>query len=74
MKKETEVYLGDGLYASFDNNCFDFEIRAPRMGTSGDIVDHYIVLGPNEMTEFINFICSKVGPEVVEKMIKHDWT
>lgn len=72
MKKETEVYLGDGLYASFDNDCF--EIRTPRMGASGDIVDHYIVLGPYEMTEFINFISSKVGPEVVEKMIKHDWT
>lgn len=43
-----EVYLGDGLYASFDG--FMFVLRAPR----GE-VDHWVGLEPQVLQAFDNF-------------------
>jgi hypothetical protein len=40
-----EVYLGDGLYASFDG--FAFTLRAPRTGG-----DHWVALEPEVLEAF----------------------
>jgi len=40
--KRNEIYLGDGLYASFDG--YHVVLRAPRMGG-----DHYVALEPSVM-------------------------
>jgi hypothetical protein len=46
---ENEVYLGDGLYASFDG--FIFWLRAPR-----DEGDHYVGLEPEVLTAFGDYV------------------
>jgi len=46
---ENETYLGDGLYAKFDG--FGFDLRAPR-----EFGDHFVVLEPQVLTEFIRFV------------------
>jgi len=46
--EEKEVYLGDGLYASFDG--FMIKLRAPRFGE-----DHEVYLEPLIYQEFIRF-------------------
>jgi hypothetical protein len=43
-----EVYLGDGLYASFDG--FALTLRAPR-----EHGDHYVVLEPFVLEVFLEF-------------------
>jgi len=45
---EKEVYLGDGLYFSWDG--FAFTLRAPR-----EFGDHYVVLEPEVLAAFDNF-------------------
>jgi hypothetical protein len=44
-----EIYLGDGLYASFDG--FAFKLRAPRVGG-----DHEVFLEPDVLVAFENFV------------------
>jgi hypothetical protein len=44
-----EVYLGDGLYASFDG--YQFTLRAPR--AEGD---HYVALEPLVMDKFMAYV------------------
>lgn len=56
MSERKEVYLGDGLYASFDG--FMFTLRAPR----GD-VDHWVGLEPSVMQAFLAFVIEKQGKE-----------
>lgn len=48
MKKENEVYLGDGLYASYDG--WQFCLRAPR-----EDGDHVVYLDGSVLREFENF-------------------
>ena len=45
---EKEVYLGDGLYASFDGSSFN--LRAPREGG-----DHWVALDPAAFDALIEF-------------------
>jgi hypothetical protein len=45
---DTEVYLGDGLYASFDG--FMFKLRAPRWD-----VDHWVALEPAVLAAFDDY-------------------
>jgi len=45
---EKEVYLGDGLYASFDG--FMFTLRAPR-----EDGDHWVGLEPDVLRNFDEF-------------------
>jgi hypothetical protein len=45
-----EEYIGDGCYVSFDG--FAYTLRAPR-GIEGD---HYVVLEPEVLDEFENFV------------------
>jgi hypothetical protein len=49
MTERKEVYLGDGLYASFDG--FMFVLRAPR----GD-GDHWVALEPEILAAFERFV------------------
>lgn len=44
-----EVYIGDGLYASFDG--YQFILRAPREGG-----DHFVALEPGVLAEFNNYV------------------
>jgi hypothetical protein len=44
-----ETYLGDGCYASFDG--FALTLRAPR-----ERGDHYVVLEPLAVREFVKFV------------------
>jgi hypothetical protein len=44
-----EVYLGDGLYASFDG--FQVQLRAPRGGE-----DHVVFLEPGVLQAFLEFV------------------
>jgi hypothetical protein len=46
---KNEMYLGDGLYASFDG--FTFWLRAPR-----DEGDHFVALEPMVLQAFINYV------------------
>jgi hypothetical protein len=46
-----EVYLGDGLYVSFDG--WMIKLRAPRDGG-----DHWVGLEPRVMEEFLRYIDS----------------
>ncbi|MHC6156587.1 hypothetical protein ACVSQB_33025 [Bradyrhizobium elkanii] len=46
---ETETYLGDGLYASFDG--YQIQLRAPR--PEGD---HVVYLEPAVQVAFVKFI------------------
>jgi sialic acid synthase SpsE len=48
MGHEREVYLGDGLYASFDG--YHFILRAPREGG-----DHYVALEPAVFAVLLKF-------------------
>lgn len=48
MKQENEVYLGDGLYASFDG--WQFRLRAPRENG-----DHVVYLDAMVLREFQRF-------------------
>ncbi len=47
---DTEVYLGDGLYASYDG--WQIKLRAPR----GDDADHEVFLEPSVLREFERFV------------------
>lgn len=49
MEKDTERYLGDGLYASFDG--FQIELRAPR-----DRDDHRVYLEPAVFAELLQYM------------------
>jgi hypothetical protein len=49
----SETFLGDGLFASYDG--FQITLRAPR-----DHGDHYVVLEPTVMAEFLRF-ATEVG-------------
>lgn len=51
MSSETqnEIYLGDGLYASFDG--WQIMLRAPR----GIGADHWVALEPNVYAELVRF-------------------
>lgn len=44
----SEIYLGDGLYASTDG--YQIKLRAPRMGG-----DHEIFLEPSVLKSFLNY-------------------
>jgi hypothetical protein len=57
--RENEVYLGDGLYASFDG--YTLVLRAPREGG-----DHWVALEPLELLTFVNFI-KAIATEMTEK-------
>lgn len=46
---ETETYLGDGLYASYDG--FQVRLRAPRLDG-----DHEVYLEPQLIANFLNFL------------------
>ena len=48
MTKVDEVYLGDGLYASFDG--YQFVLRAPR-----EDGDHWVALEPSTLVAFDEF-------------------
>lgn len=48
MDPKAEVYLGDGLYASFDG--YQFILRAPRIGG-----DHFTALEPEVLRAFDKF-------------------
>lgn len=52
--KSREVYLGDGLYASFDG--FMFILRAPR----GD-GDHWVALEPRVLAAFDEYRRDIIG-------------
>jgi hypothetical protein len=52
--KQSDVYLGDGLYASFDG--FQFVLRAPREGG-----DHWVALEPQVLQAFLAFVIEKQG-------------
>jgi len=54
-----EVYLGDGLYASFDG--FMFTLRAPRSGG-----DHWVALEPDVMAAFDRFRILATQPRAVD--------
>ena len=60
-----EIYLGDGLYASFDG--FQIKLRAPRPGTdfarTGEIEDHEVYLEPDVMQVLVNFV-AEVGMRI----------
>lgn len=47
-----EIYLGDGLYASFDG--WQFTLRAPR--ATGD---HYVALEPIVLERFMEYVKEK---------------
>lgn len=49
MSEQTEKYLGDGLYASFDG--YQFTLRAPRMEG-----DHFVCLEPMVLESFMRFV------------------
>ena len=49
MNQETEHYLGDGLYASWDG--YMVKLRAPR-----DEGDHEVYLEPATLQEFERFL------------------
>lgn len=49
MAETREVYLGDGLYASFDG--YQFVLRAPRENG-----DHWVALEPQVMRAFMEFV------------------
>jgi hypothetical protein len=53
MSTHPEVYLGDGLYASFDgwHVILRVILRAPRIGG-----DHYITLEPEVMAALHNYL------------------
>lgn len=44
-----EVYLGDGLFASFDG--FQFKLRTPR-----EFGDHEVYLEPSVLQNFLDFV------------------
>lgn len=46
---ENEVYLGDGLYASFDG--YQFILRTQRING-----EHYVALEPSVLHEFERFV------------------
>lgn len=46
---DKEVYLGDGLYASFDG--YNVILRAPRAGG-----DHWVGLEPSVIREFMRYL------------------
>ena len=50
MTESKEVYLGDGLYASYDG--YQIMLRAPR----GFDVDHEVYLEPSTLQSFQNYI------------------
>lgn len=50
MTEPREVYLGDGLYASFDG--WQFALRAPR----GEEGDHIVYLEPAVFVEFERYV------------------
>ena len=54
MSEHEEVYLGDGLYASFDG--YSFILRAPRDGG-----DHWVALEPSVLKAFDKFRQATVG-------------
>jgi hypothetical protein len=49
MEEPKEVYLGDGLYASFDG--WQFKLRAPR-----GYGDHEVFLEPDVLKAFNDFV------------------
>lgn len=51
---ENEVYLGDGLYASFDG--YMFILRAPRENG-----DHWVGLEPPILAEFERFVKTSIA-------------
>lgn len=51
---DTETYLGDGLYASFDG--FQFCLRAPR-----EHGDHVVYLEPRTLVAFQAFVVETYG-------------
>lgn len=55
-----EVYLGDGLYASFDG--FMFTLRAPRDGG-----DHHVGLEPDVMEAFFRFVQDQTAKALAKK-------
>lgn len=55
---ESEQYLGDGLYASFDG--FMVTLRAPR-----EHGDHFVALEPEVLAKFMGFVATLPGNEGV---------
>jgi hypothetical protein len=53
---DREIYLGDGLYVSF--NGFAFTLRAPRENG-----DHYVVLEPLMIKDFNRFVRAALEPK-----------
>ena len=49
MVEVKEVYLGDGLYASFDG--YIVKLRAPRL-----VGDHWVGLDPDVLAAFEEFV------------------
>lgn len=61
MEMETETYLGDGLYASFDG--WHFILRAPR-----DDGDHWVGLEPAVLRQFMDYVeRTKASSEVTKE-------
>ena len=52
--KQSDVYLGDGLYASFDG--YQFVLRAPRADG-----EHWVALEPDVLKAFLAFVIEKQG-------------
>ena len=49
MSQEQEVYLGDGLYASFDG--WQVKLRAPRGNSDGEVF-----LEPEVLAQFLKYV------------------
>ena len=57
--KQSDVYLGDGLYASFDG--YQFVLRAPRQDG-----DHWVALEPGVLQVFMAFVTEQAEQKVKE--------
>lgn len=63
MSQQKEVYLGDGLYASYDG--MHFVLRAPRENG-----DHVVSLEDEVLSEFFRFIEKTAGVTITIKKEK----
>ena len=62
--KQKELYLGDGLYASYDG--FAVWLRAPREGG-----DHQVALEPDVMAAFVRYLMAiERHGNIVRRIVK----
>ena len=64
MKQNNELYLGDGLYASYDG--FAVWLRAP-----GEQGDHQVALEPDVMASFVRYLMAiERHAKIVRRIVK----